>query len=77
MKLYRVKLNGMTSKSSGTAYGDSYVVTDSPDKAYATVREFLDKEDLGFRHHRGLDVIELLADTYQYNESRTMLFIQS
>lgn len=74
MKLYRVTLQGMTYSSSGPVYGVSYVVAENADKAYEAVKEFLDKENLGFSKDRRLAKVELIADTKQYGESDYMLF---
>lgn len=52
--LYRVTLRGMQSSVGGTAYGMSYVVATCTDEAYRMVRDFLDKNDLGFSDDRVL-----------------------
>ena len=40
MKLYKVKIRG-GHNTFGTNYNESYVVAESPDRAYQQVREFL------------------------------------
>lgn len=74
-KLYRVTLKGMTYSSTGVAYGVSYVVANNSDEAYTKVRQYLDKEDIGFRKDRELDKVELLAEDYKYTDTNHMLFI--
>ena len=69
MKLYKV-----TIRSYGN-YGTSYVVAKNPDLAYKKVRRFLDKEELCFQSDRGMEMIELLADTDHYSDCKTLLFI--
>jgi len=75
MKLWKVVLQGMAYNSTGIVYGESYVVATNPDEAYNKVREFLDKENLGFSHDRELKEIHLIADTYRYNDVRKLLFV--
>ncbi len=75
MKLYKVTLKGMTYSCNGTAYGISYVVAENPDIAYKKIREFLDKNDLGFPRERELDKIELLAEDYQYTNTGCILYL--
>lgn len=74
-KLYRVTLKGMTYSSTGVVYGVSYVVAKNSDDAYQKVRKFLDEKDLGFSHERELEKVELIADSYQYTDVRTMLYL--
>ena len=74
-KLYRVILRGMTHNSTGTAYGDCYVVARTSEEAYQQVREFLDKEDIGFDHERELHSVELLAEQARFPRCRTMLYM--
>jgi hypothetical protein len=72
--LYRVTLRGMKTSIAGTvAYGVSYVLASNPTSAYATVRYFLDKNDLGFSHERQLEKIELIAECKRYPECGTIL----
>jgi hypothetical protein len=75
MRLYRVTLRGMTHNSTGMAYGVSYVVASDPTSAYQKVRDFLDKNDIGYSKDRELDKVELIADTYRYNDTRTILYL--
>jgi hypothetical protein len=73
-QLYRVTLTGMKSSISGPAYGCSYVIADSMDFAYEIVRDFLDKNNLGFHSDRVLEKIELIAEAKRYPECGTILF---
>ncbi len=75
MKLFRVTLKGMTYSSTGVIHGVSYVVAENCDEAYQKVKTFLDEKDLGFSGDRELDKVELIADTSQYTEVKTMLFL--
>ena len=74
-KMYRVTLRGMTYNSTGIAYGVSYVVAENSDDAYKKVRTFINSNDLGFSKDRELDKVELIADTYQYNDVGTILYL--
>lgn len=74
-KLYRITLNGMTSATTGISYGISYVVAKNTVEAYEKVRKFLDVKDLGFSHERELNIIELIAEEYEYTDVRTLLFL--
>jgi hypothetical protein len=74
-KLFRVTLKGMTINSTGISYGISYVIAENSNEAYKKVRNFLDKEDLGFSHERELDTVELLAEDYYCTDVRTLLFL--
>ena len=74
-KLFRVILRGMTSSTTGVAYGISYVIAKNMDEAYKKVREFLDDSDIGFRKDREIEKVELLAEDYQYTDTGTMLFL--
>ncbi len=74
-KLYRVTLKGMTYSSTGVIHGVSYVVAENSDEAYQKVRTFLDEKDFGFSGDRELDKVELIADTSQYTDVKTMLFL--
>lgn len=75
MKLYRVKLTGIHGTTS-TNYNESFVVADNPAEAYEIVREYLNKEDIGFSRERCLDTVKLVAEQCSYPECRTMLFIK-
>lgn len=75
MKLYLVKLRGMQSTATGTAYGVSYVVAKNPTQAYNIVRKYVDVKDLGFEDQREMESIKLIAETGDYPECRTQLFI--
>lgn len=74
-KLYRVTLRGMTFSSSGPTYGTSYVVAKNTDEAYKKVYNFIKEKDLGFDHERGLNMIELLAEDYEYTDTGTILYL--
>lgn len=71
-KLYKVTVRGFYSSSTGSKK-ESYVVADNPDKAYTTVRDFLDKNDYGFEWERELDSINLIASANKF-DSIMMLF---
>lgn len=73
-KLYRVNLKGL-SNSTGVQLKSSYVIAKDSDEAYKKVRDWLDKEDYGFSHEREMDSVELLAEDYQYTDTRTRLFL--
>ena len=75
MKLYRVKLQGMRASATGVTYGDAYVLADTPNEAYQKVREFVDKNNLGFRKDREMLSVELLAAENQYNDTGKMIFV--
>lgn len=73
-KLYKVTVRGFTTSFGRTAgLKESYVVADNPDKAYTTVRDFLDKNDYGFEWERELDSINLIASANKF-DSIMMLF---
>ena len=75
LNLYRVKLRGMQSSSTGICYGLSFVVATDPTNAYDQVSRFLDDNDIGFYKDRELDSITLLASTGRYNNTGSLLFI--
>ena len=75
-KLYRVQLKGMTSSFVGTRYGMPYVIATNPTDAYKIVREYLDRNNLGFRNEREMDSITLLAEEGDYPDCRFQLFIE-
>lgn len=75
-KLYIVKLRGMQLSGTGVMYGISYVVAENTDAAYDLVKEALYNEDIGFRHERELQSVELLAEQGKYPECRMRLYIQ-
>ena len=74
-KLYRVTLRGMTYSSTGVVYGVSYVIAENSDEAYQKVKDYVDKKDLGFCGDRELDKVELIADSYEYTDVNTLLFL--
>lgn len=75
LKLYRVTLRGMTNNAIGVIEGISYVVAIDAEEAYQKVKKRLDKKDYGFPKDRELDKIELLASTYEFTGTRTLLYI--
>ena len=72
-KLFKVKLKGLKGGTVGIDYQTSFVVAEGLDEAYKKVRDYLDKEDLGFAHERELNRIEVLAD--EKGETWNLLFI--
>ena len=75
-KLYRVTCRGMKYSICGSvSYGVSYVVAETTDEAYEKVRKALDAQNLGFRHERELESIELIAEEGLYPECSTTLYI--
>lgn len=73
LKLYRVNLVGMRNRSSGTEYGSSYVIAEDAGKAYYTLKQYLEREEIGFSGDRALKSVELIAECTNYPECRTML----
>jgi hypothetical protein len=76
LKIYRVNLRGFSGSSTGVDYSCSYVLSENPDIAYKTVREWLDGADYGFQKDRELKSIELIAEAHEYADCQTRLFIQ-
>lgn len=74
-KLYRVTLVGMTYATTGVIEGISYVVATDAEEAYQKVKKRLDKKDYGFSRDRELDKVELIASTYEYTNTRTLLYL--
>jgi hypothetical protein len=76
MKLYRVTCRGMHGGFTvGSSHGIRYVVAETTDQAYACVRADLDRRDLGFKHERELERVELLAEDAEYPDCNTRLQI--
>lgn len=75
MKLYRVKLRGMTSESLSISYGYPYVIAENTDEALDKVKEYLDKRNLGFARERELDSVTLLAEEGDYPDCLIQLFL--
>ena len=75
MKLYRVKLKGMCGIGLNTAYGKPFVVANNPTEALKKVQDYISKEDLGFRHEREMESIELLAEEGDYPECCIQLYL--
>jgi len=73
-KLYRVTLRGMRA-STGVIYGVSYVVADDSEAAYRAVKKYLDMNDIGFKRDRILASIELLAESGEFPDCSTMLYL--
>ena len=74
-KLYRVTLRGMTYNTTGVVEGISYVVATSAEEAYQKVKKRLDDKNYGFKKDRELDKVELLASTYEYTDTKTLLYL--
>ena len=74
-KLYRVTLRGMTYSTTGVVEGISYVVATGAEEAYQKVKKRLDDKNYGFREDRELDKVELLASTYEYTDTKTLLYL--
>lgn len=74
MKLFFVKIRGGYT-SNCTNYNEFYVVAKNSDEAYRKVRDFLNKENIGFEYEREMDTITLLAEEPNYPECRTLLFL--
>ncbi len=77
MKLYLIKLKGMSSMllTGSVTYGVAYVVAEDATKAYETVRQYLDKENIGFAGEREMYSVQLLADTAQYPLCKIKLYL--
>ena len=75
MKLYLVVLRGFGGWCSGIDYKSSYVVAEDMDTAYKKVKEFLDKKDYGYSGDREVLEVKLIADTSEYNNTKTRLFL--
>lgn len=65
MKLYLVECQGMNFTVVGAADGLAYVLAEDPYSAYKKLREYLDKNDLGFSSDRQLKTVTLIADDSQ------------
>ncbi len=74
-KLYRVTLRGMTHNTTGVVQGIAYVVATNAEEAYQKVRKRLDDKNFGFNEDRELDKVELLASTYEYTDTKTLLYL--
>lgn len=69
-KMFRVTCCGMQD-----SHGISYVVAEDAHDAYMRVRADLDKRDLGFRHERALQSVELMADATEYPDCGRTLYL--
>lgn len=70
-KLYMVRLRGL----GGSRYNPAYVVAKDAGEAYNKVRNYLDKENIGFGKSREMKTVTLLADNYAYSEVGTLLLL--
>lgn len=77
MKLYLVKLKGMSKVGSEPNYQESYVVDDSAESAYQQVKEYLEKEYTPRSTDIELDYVKLIAETGEYPACQTVLFISN
>ena len=77
MNLYRVKLAGMRTNIGKVAYGDSYVLANDPTEAYQTLKNFVDKHDLGFIRDREMESVTLLASEEKYNKIGRLVLVAS
>lgn len=75
MKLYRVRLKGMSGSGIDTAYGKPYVIASDATEALEKVQKYLEQRDIGFRSDREIDSIELLAEEGNYPECNVQLFL--
>ena len=75
MKLFIVVCRGMQSSVTGPANGTAYVAAKDAGQAYKKLREYLDKEDLGFESDRELLSVTLVAEEGEYPDCRTRLFL--
>lgn len=75
MKLYRVTLRGVFGSNITMNYTVSYVIAEDSNLAYLKVKNYLDEKDYGFSKERELDKVELIADSKEYNDCLTMLFL--
>ena len=69
MKLYRITLRN--------SYSAPYVVADNPEEAYQIVKKYLDEKDLCFREEREFHSAELLAESCDYSNCKTQLFVKT
>ena len=75
MKLYLVECVGLNYDISGAPDGLSYVVANTPDEAYRTVRNYLDQENIGFRYERELKKVTVVAEEGKFPDFRMRLFL--
>lgn len=75
MKLYLVECVGLNYDISGAPDGLSYVVANTPDEAYGKVKNYLDKEKIGFDYERQLKKITVIAQEGKYPDFRMRLFL--
>lgn len=75
MKLYIVRLKGMKTSSTGTVWGESYVVANDPTEAYEKVKAHLVEKKIGFEKERELDSITLIADAKDYSNIGIKLYL--
>ncbi len=72
-KLYTVTIRGGHS-ATGVDYHESFVVAESPNEAYALVKNFLDNSKLCFTDERELESVTLLAEATRYPRCKKLLF---
>lgn len=78
MKLYKVTCRGMRAGiGNNQAHGVAYVVADDPERAYRTLRNSLDRRDLGFTEERELLSVELLAEAADYPACGHALYLDA
>lgn len=68
--LYKIHLRGLSG-----VFDPAYAVASSLDEAYQMVRDFLDRKNYGFEKDRQLIKIEVVADTDEYTDAPSMLFL--
>lgn len=73
-KLFRVTLRGMQHSAAGIVYGVSYVVAHDPNHAYQVVVKDLEKRDIGSRHERELEKVELISEDCEYPDCGVRLY---
>lgn len=71
-KLYFIRLKGCSSIGA-PKFGYYYVIARGTEEAYKKVRDFCDKEDIGFESDRELKSIELIADSYRHTKCDYLL----
>ena len=75
MKLYHVKLRGLSGYTAGTVHGEAYALADNPDAAVKLVQQQLINQDIGFRDDREMESVTLLADEDTYPACKYRIYI--
>ena len=75
MKLFKVRLKGMTYSSTGNVWGESYVIANDPTEAYEKVKAHLIEKKVGFDKDRELDTVQLIADEKDYAPAGFKLYL--